>query len=819
MGADDVAEVALASGGACLDSRIVALEREGADVGEAALGIVAVVEKSTLVLCKPPSSLGGTDRFAAWIRSLRQKDLEDISASFATWKAAELAWLKSQEKKTPLLFERKSAQKAVRLATRLAKGWEYARWLEGPGSKSKAPLRDFLRETRVDLEKFSPMKERQYIWRCWKAWCKRQAENADLGACLPRARRLSSARARMPENALCRRRGRQGARYKSPELRELLWEWFVDMRASVATILSPKILMCKAREIAERILQSQRTTGCYAPLPDINRMWFLRWKRDKGVVLRRPNARFKCSKEVLVRRLRAMWINLYKVRHLASRLLGDCLSDRIFGIDEKPLHMNEGGSKGVGTLEVAGAPVVKLKENHAQTRERVSLMTSVTSCPVLAASSAHMPLEMLVKAKTNRRTSSLVLPAGMRVSLQYSEKGSYRTDNILQYLLRWLDPWTELRAKRKDWRILQMDVAKSHLGPEVLALCHSRGYCCLLHYGCTTGVAQVNDTDLHAEFSHVYIDLEQLAFNDMQLYDPACFSRTLQAVLDDACGAWRVCSHLKGVKGHKTNGLSNALDGSEDHLISTSRDAGRLWREMNMYDARLQAMQEVDAMIDSGSITSFDEWQKVVVHPSDPGVRGFEGDGCEFEGEDCEGEPAWLTDVERARILRDDAEVLVHELEDHKHPPAAEEPLRLQLSVVQRLARLRELRASTVGCRVPAAVGLLDAEIRQLERGLHAGGGTESQEASIAVRALMDGVMAKEREEVRKRAKTSLLRRQIDRKRAAMRRKANAKAKAKAKAKVDLKRKLDALPVSLNSDDLGKKALRQRRRARNASSV
>ena len=195
-----------------------------------------------------------------------------------------------------------------------------------------------------------------------------------------------------------------------------------------------------------------------------------------------------------------------------------------------------------------------------------------------------------------------------------------------------LDLWTEIRAARKDWRILLLDVAKSHLGPEVLALCHARGYCCLYHYGCTTGVAQVNDTDLHAEFFRIYIDREQIAFTDMQLYDRACFSRTLQQVLDDACAAWRSCSHTKRVKGHKTNGLSNALDGTEDDQISTSCEAGKLWKSLNMHEERRLALLEVDSMIAAGAIKTFEEWQKVVVHPADPGARGLEGDGTEFDG-------------------------------------------------------------------------------------------------------------------------------------------------------------------------------------------
>ena len=77
--------------------------------------------------------------------------------------------------------------------------------------------------------------------------------------------------------------------------------------------------------------------------------------------------------------------------------------------------------------------------------------------------------------------------------------------------------------------------------------------------------------------------------------------------------------------------MSNALNGSEDEMISASHDAGRLWQEMNMPSARLQAIDEVNALIASGELESFEDWQKVVKHPADPGVKGLEGDGSEFE--------------------------------------------------------------------------------------------------------------------------------------------------------------------------------------------
>ena len=95
------------------------------------------------------------------------------------------------------------------------------------------------------------------------------------------------------------------------------------------------------------------------------------------------------------------------------------------------------------------------------------------------------------------------------------------------------------------------DVAASHCGPLVVAYAHSCGYAALYHYGGTTGVGQVSDSDCHGEYSMLYIDLEQTACNSQQLVDPGNICRSLQAVLDDACAAWRCCDHRKGIRGSR----------------------------------------------------------------------------------------------------------------------------------------------------------------------------------------------------------------------------------------------------------------------------
>ena len=123
---------------------------------------------------------------------------------------------------------------------------------------------------------------------------------------------------------------------------------------------------------------------------------------------------------------------------------------------------------------------MRLKDNHTASRERISLMTSVTSSHTLAASAANLPLELMCRAKSKQRTRYLAPRRGLDISLTWAEKGSYRKGNIMAYLEQWLDPWDEHRAHRNDWRILLLDVAKSHVGEDVMSLAHSMGICLAL---------------------------------------------------------------------------------------------------------------------------------------------------------------------------------------------------------------------------------------------------------------------------------------------------------------------------------------------------
>ena len=86
-----------------------------------------------------------------------------------------------------------------------------------------------------------------------------------------------------------------------------------------------------------------------------------------------------------------------------------------------------------------------------------------------------------------------------------SPRGSYREEHVLAYLERHLEPWSAGRR----WRILLCDAFAAHMGSNVRRLAWQRGYIVILHGGGTTGVTQVNDTDLHQHLRRLYVEEEQ----------------------------------------------------------------------------------------------------------------------------------------------------------------------------------------------------------------------------------------------------------------------------------------------------------------------
>ena len=121
----------------------------------------------------------------------------------------------------------------------------------------------------------------------------------------------------VPRHLRARKSGLQGRLVKAAMLRESLFDWFLSIRGAVATRNPTKIVLLKAKALASDMLREMQRLGKFVELPVINRDWLCRWLRDDGISLRLPNRRFKCRREVLLGRLRSMWLTNIRTRALA----------------------------------------------------------------------------------------------------------------------------------------------------------------------------------------------------------------------------------------------------------------------------------------------------------------------------------------------------------------------------------------------------------------------------------------------------------------------------------------------------------------------
>ena len=107
--------------------------------------------------------------------------------------------------------------------------------------------------------------------------------------------------------------------------------------------------------------------------------------------------------------------------------------------------------------------------------------------------------------------------------------------------------------------------------------------------------------------------------------------------------------HEQAVLGHWRVGLANALDGSEDSLIT--REAATFWfdAEHPMPELRQAAIEEVDRLIDNG--LTWDRVRELLHAPQDPGR--VEEEGAELQGPRDPSEPVWDDDWENGMIEDD----------------------------------------------------------------------------------------------------------------------------------------------------------------------
>ena len=149
-------------------------------------------EACALELCAGPSSggplapleVGGSLRFATWVRSLPPDTLAQASSSPKQWVAAARKWQSSEQpsmkaKRAMAAERQKRKHTPSRLDQRLEEGRMFEEWKKGEGASSTAPLRDYLRQRWTGFEHSVPKKHRVWLAGCLQAFRDRRSDPCD----------------------------------------------------------------------------------------------------------------------------------------------------------------------------------------------------------------------------------------------------------------------------------------------------------------------------------------------------------------------------------------------------------------------------------------------------------------------------------------------------------------------------------------------------------------------------------------------------------------------------------------------------------------
>ena len=479
-----------------------------------------------------------------------------------------------------------------------------------------------------------PLQERPRRLRKWyEAW--RVCQGQDKPAVAGRPRKTGTSRA--PVQIAMRRRGHGvlgGAGRKStcPWLREELYEWFAALRHSVdwpalrrqlgtQSRAHPKVMARftralvrqKALQFVEDYCRQHLVRGLRPSVPALTSRWFRGWELEHGLSMRAPNRKYKVPKAVLAQRLEIGWLNVARVRALCLAAHG--YDPHMENWDQSPFHNNETGSQNAKTLAVAGREV-PLVEGHADTRERWTGNFTTFSDKDRLRAGVVPYCELMFKASGERLEAKLKAAVrsggyGPWLTVATSEKGSYRTADVLNFLDRHLPPMTEQR----QWRIIMADDFSAHLSPQVRNLCWSRGYVFVPHGGGVTPVVQTVDTDLNQHVKREYSAVESAELI-RQMRAGTCVprcdpERCIEIMAGEVMN--RTSLHLAAADGYLKTGMRVPLDGSLD--IEVVREAGHFWEELGMRAKINAAVAAVREEFERGALQWCAEDVRRIIRP------------------------------------------------------------------------------------------------------------------------------------------------------------------------------------------------------------
>ena len=437
------------------------------------------------------------------------------------------------------------------------------------------------------------------IQRWYAQWKKSRSTQLTAVAGNPVVRTTASLlKSRAPVKTELRQRAVGAGRpYRVPLVRQALYEWWSSIRYAIdwkALVHSRRshgkkhlarfprsLLRLKVQQLQEFLAYSCLVSGNPVQSIKSDSWWFKRWEDEYGLSMRKANRKYQVPRAVLKERLEIFLVSLFSVRLLIFLQYG--YDPLIMNWDQSPFHHNETGSQDKPTLGTRGG-IVPVVEGNSDTKTRwtANLMTQ-SRFTAVADSSGNVrmpPAECMFKAEPGGSVDKRLqeyrrsrgFPSWFTVTV--GPKGSYREHDVITFLQRHLEEWTEGR----DWRILLADDYSAHKSENVWSLSWSRGYILIIHGGGATPVAQTVDTDLNEHVrrrygekeAHILMNQMRMGVSVPKLSGEEAMNLMLEVLSDPEL-------HKHAAEGYKYVGQSIDLHGAEDAVVC--REAGHFWRE------------------------------------------------------------------------------------------------------------------------------------------------------------------------------------------------------------------------------------------------
>ena len=332
----------------------------------------------------------------------------------------------------------------------------------------------------------------------------------------------------------------------APGLGHALLQYFVDHVQRLMCRSDSTILMNRARELrAELARQGHPSETLPKLIGDAGRAWLMRWRRMYGIERRMSWMKLKVSWKKVKARIRIHLSNIFRLRYFWEHCHPG-VPMRFLSLDQKPSWFNNAGL--TGTFARKGRREPTVRENHAATRSRYTVLTSV---PSWGHDDPDVPPKVAVLFKAapdgpvlRKLKGSESLVSWTKVQTQVH--GSYRSSDMVE-ALEWMLPNANVSSESI---VVMLDWFSGHLTEEVAAKVRDKGHVLIFHGGGCTPWTQVNDTHLHALLARFLVQVE----NDWSLSERERLismgqnrtpEKTRETVISLVKQAWATIDHAK----------------------------------------------------------------------------------------------------------------------------------------------------------------------------------------------------------------------------------------------------------------------------------